>query len=237
MYWLPLFAVLLGFPIAALWFVSNPPKGHISIHLKGKASIRCEMPRICVITGEPATEWHKIRCYGGDLVLLQKLEMEFPFSHTGWKTYKGRYPISLRLFKSGIAASCYLPLVRFPLIYVWSILTAPFLGYISFYDLWKGRQPLVVIHNLSFSVWREQLKSYHFSIMSKEFAGEFLKLNSDMSLSDYMNAQMEVKVLKIKCPNCNRPLKGVTTKMVGDTGVCNKCKTEFTIQFPGMNNP
>jgi hypothetical protein len=47
-----------------------------------------------------------------------------------------------------------------------------------------------------------------------------------------MNAQGKPETLKIKCPGCNRTLKGVTTKMVGDIGVCNKCKTEFTIQFP-----
>jgi len=35
--------------------------------------------------------------------------------------------------------------------------------------------------------------------------------------------------LNVSCPNCGRRLKGVTTDMIGDTGVCAKCKTEFEI--------
>jgi len=35
--------------------------------------------------------------------------------------------------------------------------------------------------------------------------------------------------LKVACPNCGRGLKGVTSDMIGDTGVCGKCKTEFEI--------
>lgn len=36
--------------------------------------------------------------------------------------------------------------------------------------------------------------------------------------------------LSIRCPNCNRKLKGATEDMVGETGVCTKCKTEFKIE-------
>jgi len=35
--------------------------------------------------------------------------------------------------------------------------------------------------------------------------------------------------IRIKCPNCNRKLRGATEDMVGETGVCPKCKTEFEI--------
>ena len=37
------------------------------------------------------------------------------------------------------------------------------------------------------------------------------------------------KKLKLKCPHCGRSLKGATQSMIGDTGVCPKCNTEFTI--------
>jgi len=36
--------------------------------------------------------------------------------------------------------------------------------------------------------------------------------------------------LTIRCPKCNRKLKGATEDMVGDIGVCSKCKTEFEIK-------
>lgn len=41
-----------------------------------------------------------------------------------------------------------------------------------------------------------------------------------------------IESLRIRCPECGRTLKGATTAMIGDTGVCRKCKAEFTIQRP-----
>lgn len=35
--------------------------------------------------------------------------------------------------------------------------------------------------------------------------------------------------LRVNCPQCRRLLKGATKNMIGDTGVCPKCKAEFTI--------
>jgi hypothetical protein len=37
-------------------------------------------------------------------------------------------------------------------------------------------------------------------------------------------------VLVIHCPQCGRSLKGATKEMIGDTGICPKCKAEFTIE-------
>ena len=36
--------------------------------------------------------------------------------------------------------------------------------------------------------------------------------------------------LVVHCPECGRSLKGATKDMIGDTGVCPKCKAEFTIE-------
>ena len=36
--------------------------------------------------------------------------------------------------------------------------------------------------------------------------------------------------LVIHCPQCGRSLKGATKDMIGDTGICTKCKAEFTIE-------
>ena len=40
-------------------------------------------------------------------------------------------------------------------------------------------------------------------------------------------------LLLIHCPQCGRSLKGATKDMIGDTGVCPKCKAEFTIEQKG----
>jgi len=34
----------------------------------------------------------------------------------------------------------------------------------------------------------------------------------------------------VTCPQCGRSLKGATRAMIGDVGVCPKCKTEFVIE-------
>lgn len=41
---------------------------------------------------------------------------------------------------------------------------------------------------------------------------------------------------KVNCPSCGRRLRGATTDMLGDVGVCPHCRTEFTIQ-PTSRNP
>jgi len=43
-------------------------------------------------------------------------------------------------------------------------------------------------------------------------------------MSDKRNSK-----IKVKCPGCGRALRGVTNEMLGDVGVCPKCKTEFII--------
>ena len=42
--------------------------------------------------------------------------------------------------------------------------------------------------------------------------------------------------LYICCPKCKRNLEGVTENMIGDIGVCPKCKTEFEIEHPSPRN-
>jgi len=36
--------------------------------------------------------------------------------------------------------------------------------------------------------------------------------------------------IKVRCPECKKSLKGATDEMVGDIGVCAKCKAEFVIE-------
>jgi hypothetical protein len=48
----------------------------------------------------------------------------------------------------------------------------------------------------------------------------------DMSYDD------EGRKIRLKCPQCGRHLQGATSRMIGDIGVCPKCKAEFTIEAP-----
>lgn len=44
------------------------------------------------------------------------------------------------------------------------------------------------------------------------------------------------KKLRLNCPQCGRLLKGATREMIGDIGVCPKCKAEFAIEQKGENS-
>jgi len=47
-------------------------------------------------------------------------------------------------------------------------------------------------------------------------------------------APVRPRRLKLVCPNCGRPLKGATTDMIGDLGVCPRCHAEFEIPSESM---
>ncbi|MFC1636346.1 hypothetical protein ACFL5Z_16065 [Planctomycetota bacterium] len=43
-------------------------------------------------------------------------------------------------------------------------------------------------------------------------------------------APPNLNLVKVNCPQCGRSLRGATREMIGDTGVCPKCKAEFLIK-------
>lgn len=46
---------------------------------------------------------------------------------------------------------------------------------------------------------------------------------------DEQDHELKSNKLKVVCPECGRLLKGATQEMIGDTGICPKCKAEFVI--------
>lgn len=42
--------------------------------------------------------------------------------------------------------------------------------------------------------------------------------------------ERENKKIKVICPFCGRSLKGATEEMIGDIGICPKCRGEFKIE-------
>jgi len=44
-----------------------------------------------------------------------------------------------------------------------------------------------------------------------------------------MSPKRNLGNIKVLCPSCGRSLRGATKEMVGDVGICPKCKTEFEI--------
>jgi len=85
----------------------------------------------------------------------------------------------------------------------------------------------------------EQLKEHEF-IWLIFHMGSFLLQPEEENTEDperfrqlcvmYDDLQKRITKLKIKCPGCGRSLKGATQAMIGDVGVCPKCKAEFVIE-------
>ena len=46
----------------------------------------------------------------------------------------------------------------------------------------------------------------------------------------------ERKTLRIRCPQCNRLLRGATKEMIGEIAICPKCEAEFEIEHPAPPN-
>jgi hypothetical protein len=67
-----------------------------------KSSTPLVFPKICVITGDPAVEWHQIRYFKGTPWWLQRGEVLLPFSRSGWEKYCQEFPLSLTIFRSGL---------------------------------------------------------------------------------------------------------------------------------------
>jgi hypothetical protein len=51
------------------------------------------------------------------------------------------------------------------------------------------------------------------------------------SCKHYFCIKTNNKEIYMCCPKCKRNLDGVTENMIGDTGVCPKCKTEFELKL------
>lgn len=86
----------------------------------------------------------------------------------------------------------------------------------------------------------EQLGKYEFTWLTFTMGNLLLQSEEENTEEDaerfrqlcviYDDLQKRITKLKIKCPGCGRSLKGVTRAMIGDVGVCPKCKAEFIVE-------
>ena len=139
------------------------------------------MPQTCVITGEAATEKHVVKGFTGTPYYIGKSELELPFSANGWKFFRRKFPTSLFLFKAGLNVLMAIP---FFAIFTWTPIVGFFCGLIALIEYPMGRRQL--LFPVAVNVKGDCLVGIDLWGVSKEFAEDFLALNTTMSLSDYL---------------------------------------------------
>lgn len=178
--------IIILIPIPFLLLVSYPSKPRVRIRIKKSSPL--VFPKICPITGEPATEQHVIQFFKGNPYMLYKNEFALPFSAMGWTEYSRDFPVSLKIFKGGLNILMSVPLFgAYLALYIW----APFMGFIcgiiAIIDLLCCKRQLIKFHSVDI---KEDGLIYGIDMMliKGAFAEEFIQINT---LSTY-----ERKVLK-----------------------------------------
>lgn len=159
------------FSLVKVIFFNNPP---FRIKVKGYKTI--EFPKVCVITGEPATKLCLISFFKGNLYSLQRSQINLPFSENGWNQYSNQFPLSLKIFRFPLNLLISIPFLGTYLAhFVWAPLGAFICGYIAIIDLMQHKRQLVKIHELH--IEEGNFNGIDISVSSKSFAQEFNHLN------------------------------------------------------------
>jgi hypothetical protein len=185
-------AILL-LPFLALIAISLPPKS--GIRLKFKRKERIEIPETCVVTGKNATERHVVQSFSGNPYYIKKKEMTLPFSAAGWTSYQKAYPISLKTFKGGIASISKAPVLGpYFAIFLWIPFVGFICGLISAVEIFFHKRQLVILNGLN--IRKDELCGVDIFGVNTIFAKEFLRLNSKMSLEDYVAGCAKKAILR-----------------------------------------
>jgi len=163
--------------VVALSAVSSPSKSP-RIRLKGTPPLAITLPELCVVTGDPSTEHHVVRSYMGNPWTVGVQQIELPFSAEGWRRFRERHPLSLTVLKAVIHGLLHVPLIgAYCVIYLWLPLAVVPFGVWALIDLAMARRPLVKVHKIGYTLWKEELREVSLSVASSAFAEEFGRLN------------------------------------------------------------
>lgn len=155
-----------------------------NLRLSVKSSKPLSLPKLCVITGETATETHtihRVRFYGSAITLN---EVCLPFSSGGWLRYSQHYPYSRLIFIGGLR-----PLMRFgfllsPIIFLWIVWGGPICLAIAIIDWASGKRQLVKVHKVRCTTGGQEIYELDMTLTSKAFAQEFCRLNPGTTIDE-----------------------------------------------------
>ncbi len=171
------FAVFAA-PFVFLLLVSMPLRSSLRLRFKKKDGI--QIPPTCVMTGEPATEFHALRGFTGSPWHIGKIEIGLPFSQHGWKKFSDAYPSSLTFFKGGINVLVKVPLFGpYFAIFFWVPFAGFLAGLFAFVELLSGKKQLIVPIRLT--IKKERIIGIHLYGVSQAFLTSFLEVNGGTS--------------------------------------------------------
>lgn len=179
---LPLFLL----PYLALAVVSQPPRKCVRLVVKRKKLEEpVTVPPLCVVTGEPATEAHSLRGFRGDPWSLSYAQLTLPFSEDGWEKYRKSFPLSLYLFKAGLNVLIHIPLFGpYFAIFLWTPFAGQVCGLYALVELlFLRRRQLVRVGKVA--IKDGGLRSLDVTVVSREFADEFLRQNTGQTFETY----------------------------------------------------
>lgn len=125
---------------------------------------------------------------------------------------------------------------------------------IIFFVVFIGPMFIGRIYAVLFSWWRMGITPSFDTIFSSDFLTRlyglgiwalvvgcliyaFYSFKDKITKANHNNSsEPKSSKLSVNCPQCGRALKGAKRDMIGDIGVCPKCKAEFTIEQKGENS-
>jgi hypothetical protein len=166
--------------------LSVPPKPRYRITIKGKKEIK--LPEICMITGEPATEYHIISHTRFFLSGGSYKEYSLPFSHDGWMKYFERRPFSLIIYNGGFKFASKLGIFGFLVLIIWAFICCIILPFFAAADLLMHKRELIKIHGLSIKAGSnynnesliKKVVGIDITVPNKEFLSAFKQLNPEV---------------------------------------------------------
>jgi len=174
--------IVLVLAFGALALISTPPRP--ALRLRFKKDDGLIIPQVCILTGEAPAEWHILRGFTGDGYEMRKTEVRLPFSERGWARFSNAYPLSLDVFKGGLAALTSIPLLgAYLAMYVWTPLCGFVSGLAAIAELAAHKRQLVV--PLSVIAKGDLVIALDVLGVSDRFMTAFLEANGGPALAEY----------------------------------------------------
>lgn len=166
------------FPLLLL--LNSQSKKCLRINLK--SSIPLNFPKICCITGEPATEMHRLESYENSLYYFQHRTIGLPFSLNGRAQYLKNFPISWKIYNTSQSILTRIP--RLLCLLYWAcffwlyvVVIYPVCGLASIFDLYSKKYQMLQLNKVY--IKDGNLCGVDILVSNQYFADEFWRENAD----------------------------------------------------------
>ncbi len=181
--------------VISITIVTYPSKPYTRVKIKNLTPLI--MPKICVMTGEPAVETYNIPSFTLTPNYVETHILPLPFSRTGWANYCNQFPSSLKVLNSGIATLTKIPLFgAYLALYIWLLLATIPCGLFAIFEVFvqKKRQPFRIF---GATIKENKLYGIDGLMPENDFTKELIRLNTKMDFSEYKKKSLKSEKGKI----------------------------------------